>query len=80
MFTQYRRYRAAAAATTAAVLLVGASPANAIPAPGPTHETASAQTCPKIDALAQSLRAGGFSFQAAHNYAILTQRDCLNAI
>jgi hypothetical protein len=79
MFTLYR-WCSAAAATTAAALFLGASPANAVPAPEPTDEAVCLQTCPKIDTLAQWLRASGFSSQAAQNYAILTQRDCLNEI
>jgi len=71
------------AAAATAVLFLGASPANAAPAPEPTGQTAqtmSARTCARIDALAQSLRASGFSAQAAQNYAILIQRDCLDEV
>jgi hypothetical protein len=73
MSTHYRWYCAAAAA-----IFLAASPANAVQAAGPTHEAGRPQSCPRVDALAKTLRAGGFSSPAAQNYAILTRRDCLN--
>jgi hypothetical protein len=77
MFTQFR-WCGATAATV--MLFLGASPANAAPAPTPTNEAVSPQTCPKIDALVPSLRAGGFTSQASQNYAVLIRRDCLDEV
>ena len=65
-----------AAAATAALFL-GASPANAKPAPEPPGQPVSAWTCPtRIDAVAEVLRGDGYSAQAAKNFAVLTQKDC----
>jgi hypothetical protein len=78
--TRWSRTAAATIALAAAWLFLGASPANAGPAPEPIDQTVPVQICPTIDALTQPLRAAGFSAQAAKNYAVLTRRDCLHGI
>jgi hypothetical protein len=82
MTIQTRWARTAATTITAATaaLFLGAVPANAGPAPEPTDQTVSVKTCPRIDTLAQGFRAAGFSAQAAKNYAVFTQQDCLAEI
>jgi rhodanese-related sulfurtransferase len=66
-----------AAATATAALFVGASPANAKPAPEPIGQDVSVWTCPtRVDAVAQALRLQGFSAPAAKNFALFTKQDC----
>jgi hypothetical protein len=79
---QTRQSRTTLAIITIATasLFLGVPPANAGPAPEPTDQTAPAQACPSIEALAQPLRAAGFSAQAINNYAVLTHRDCIDEI
>ncbi|GIF47527.1 hypothetical protein DFJ67_7002 [Asanoa ferruginea] len=74
--TPTRLLVAAIAAATLATHL-GTRPASANPAPEPADQSAPIQTCPRIDNLAQALRAAGFTAQGAKNAALLTQRDCL---
>jgi hypothetical protein len=72
-------YRSTGAATIAAAftLLLTAAPAHAIPAPEPDDDTGTVWTCPtRIDLVAETLRAAGFTPQAANNLAILTHHDC----
>jgi hypothetical protein len=64
-----------AAAATAS--LFGAAPATAGPAPDPVGHGISIWTCPtRIDAVAQVLRAQGFSAPAAKNFAVFSHEDC----
>jgi hypothetical protein len=80
MFTHTRCSRTAAtiaAATATVALFVGASPANAKPAPEPVGQDVSVWTCPtRVDAVAQALRLQGFSAPAAKNFALFTKQDC----
>jgi hypothetical protein len=67
-------------AVATAALFLGASTATAVTAgPAPTAPAVSAQACPDINALAQSLRAA-FSAQAVRNYTELTRRDCADGL
>ena len=76
-----RRYRAAAGTTVAAAtfsLILTATPASAQPTPDRDDPPVSAWTCPtRIDAVAQALRAAGFSAQAATTIASMTHRECV---
>ena len=61
-------------------LLLGAAPASASPAPEPPDQSVSVHTCPRIDSVARTLGADGFSAAAATNFAVFIQRDCLGEI
>jgi hypothetical protein len=76
--TRWSRTAITTFAAATAALFLGAVPANAGPAIDPIEQTVSVRTCPRVDTQARALRAAGFSAQAANNYAVLTQRDCLD--
>jgi hypothetical protein len=78
--TRWSRTAVTTIAAATAWLFLGASPANAGPAPEPIDQTVPVQICPTIDTFTQPLRAAGFSAQAAKNFAALTRRDCLHGI
>jgi hypothetical protein len=64
--------------TVTASLFLGVPPANAAPAPEPVSTGESIWTCPtRIDAVAQVLRAQGFSAPAAKNFALFVKEDCV---
>lgn len=81
MTVHNRRLRTAAtvaAAAATASLFLGVPPANAAPAPEPVSTGESIWTCPtRIDAVAQVLRAQGFSAPAAKNFALFVKEDCV---
>jgi hypothetical protein len=83
MSTQTTWLRTAATIATAVAtgsLVAGAAPARASPGPEPADQSVSVHTCPRIDSLARTLRADGFSAPAAKNFAVFIQRDCLDEI